>query len=113
EDTSDFDAIVGVRVSSSFGCDQEPLGALAGLSEVGGVVVNVSEYEAGLLRQLLDEVGSYQVVCFVGGSEPSRQRNPNLTHGDGQIQLPPVHPPTPAALRPVSFGVYGCWGTLA
>jgi hypothetical protein len=29
--------------------------------------VNVSEYEAGLVRQLLDEVGSYQVVCCVGG----------------------------------------------
>src|SRR5215204_3297452 len=113
EDAPDFDAIVGVRVSSSFSGNQEPLlgASEACLSDVGGVVVNVSEYEAGLARQLLDEVGSYQVVCCVGGGEPSRQRNPNLTHGDGQMQLPPVHPPMPAALSPVSFGVYG-WGTL-
>src|SRR5215208_692393 len=115
EDAPDFDAIVGVRVSSSFSGNQEPLlgASEAGLSDVGGVVVNVSEYEADLLRQLLDEVGSYQVVCCVGGGEPSRQRNPNLTHGDGQMQLPPVHPPMPAALSPVSFGVYGCMGHLA
>src|ERR671913_819443 len=115
EDAPDFDAIVGVRVSSSFSGNQEPLlgASEACLSDVGGVVVNVSEYEAGLVRQLLDEVGSYQVVCCVGGGEPSRQRNPNLTHGDGQMQLPPVHPPMPAALSPVSFGVYGCMGHLA
>src|SRR5215218_3373014 len=29
------------------------------------------------------------------------------------MQLPPVHPPMPAALSPVSFGVYGCMGHLA
>jgi hypothetical protein len=69
EDAPDFDAIVGVRVSSSFSGNQEPLlgASEACLSDVGGVVVNVSEYEAGLVRQLLDEVGSYQVVCCVGG----------------------------------------------
>ena len=42
EDASDLDTIIGVRVSSSFGCDQEPLGALASLSDVGRVVVDVS-----------------------------------------------------------------------
>src|SRR5829696_4332339 len=115
EDAPDFDAIVGVRVTSSFSGNQEPLlgASEACLSDVGRVVVDVSEYEAHLVRQLLDEVGSYQVVCCVGGSEHSRQRNPNLTHGDGQMQLPPVHPPMPAALSPVSFGVYGCMGHLA
>src|SRR5215217_8697266 len=49
EDTPDLDAIIGVRVSSPFGGDQEPLGALAGLPDVGSVVVNVSEHEAGFL----------------------------------------------------------------
>src|ERR687891_1615459 len=52
EDAPDFDAIVGVRVSSSFSGNQEPLllgTSEACLSDVGGVVVNVSEYEAGLL----------------------------------------------------------------
>src|SRR5215217_134599 len=69
EDAPDFDAIVGVRVSSSFSGNQEPLlgASEACLSDVGGVVVNVSEYEAGLVSQLLDEVGSYQVLCCVGG----------------------------------------------
>src|SRR5215213_659760 len=73
EDAPDFDAIVGVRVSSSFSGNQEPLlgASEACLSDVGRVVVDVSEYEAHLVRQLLDEVGSYQVVCCVGGSEPS------------------------------------------
>src|SRR5215210_4420764 len=54
EDASDFDPSVGVRVSSSFGCDQKPLllGAfVAGLSDVLRVVVDVSEHEAGLLWQ--------------------------------------------------------------
>ena len=32
KDPPDFDAIIGVRVSSSFGGDQKPLGALACLS---------------------------------------------------------------------------------
>src|SRR5215216_4429883 len=45
EDAPDFDAIVGVRVSSSFSDNQEPLlgASEACLSDVGGVVVNVSE----------------------------------------------------------------------
>ena len=43
EDASDFDAIIGVRVSSSFGGDHKPLGALACLPDVGRVVVDVSE----------------------------------------------------------------------
>ena len=47
EDASDFDAIIGVRVSSSFGSDHKPLGAFAGLMYIEPVVVEVSEQEAG------------------------------------------------------------------
>src|SRR5918995_4086033 len=53
EDATDFDAIIGVRVSSSFGGDQEPLLVAAMveacLSEVGGVVVDVSQHKASLI----------------------------------------------------------------
>src|SRR5215203_4840151 len=110
EDASDFDASIGVRVSSSFGGDQKPLGALACLPDVGRVVVDVSEHEAGFFWQLLDQVRGHLVVCRVSGGEPGTKRDPNLTDGDGQMQLPPVHPPVPAALGPVSLGVYGCVG---
>src|SRR5918993_1419195 len=114
EDASDFDASIGVWVSSSFGGDQKPLlGAFPRLPDVGRVVVDVSEYEARLIWQLLDQVRGHLVVCCVGGSEPSRQRNPNLTDGYGQVQLPTVHPAVPAALGPVSLGVYCCMGYLA
>ena len=108
EDASDFDAIIGVRVSSSFGGDHKPLGALACLPDVGRVVVDVSEHEAGFLWQLLDEVQGHLVVCGVGGGEPGTKRDPNLTVGDGQVQLPPVHPPVPARFGPSGLGVYGC-----
>src|SRR5215210_2551791 len=108
EDAPDFDAIIGVRVSSSFGGDQKPLGALAGLPDVGSVVVNVSEHEAGFLWQLLDQVRGYLVVRRVGGSEPGTKRDPNLTDGDGQVQLPPIYPPVPTALGPAGLGVYRC-----
>jgi hypothetical protein len=74
-----------VRVSSSFGGDQEPLGALACLSDVGRVVVDVSEHEAGLIWQLLDQVRSHLVVCRVGGGEPATKWDPNLTDADGQV----------------------------
>src|SRR5829696_4167624 len=110
EDASDFDASIGVRGSSSFGGDQKPLGALACLPDVGRVVVDVSEHEAGFFWQLLDQVRGHLVVCRVSGGEPGTKRDPNLTDGDGQMQLPPVHPPVPAALGPVSLGVYGCVG---
>src|SRR5215210_7362266 len=107
EDAPDFDAIIGVRVSSSFGGDQKPLGALAGLPDVGSVVVNVSEHEAGFLWQLLDQVRGYLVVRRVGGCEPGTKRDPNLTDGDGQVQLPPIYPPVPATLGPSCLDVYG------
>src|SRR5215208_90263 len=117
EDTPDLDAIIGVRVSSPFGGDQEPLLLLgaseAGLPDVGGVVVNVSEHEAGFVRQLLDEVGSHQVVCRVGWGESGRQWDPNLTDGDGHVQLPAVNPSMPARLGPSRLGVYGAVGHLA
>jgi hypothetical protein len=110
KDSPDFDASIGVWVSSSFGGDQEPLGSLADLPDVGGVVVDVSEYEAHLFWQLLDEVRGYLVVCCVGGSDPGTKRDPNLTDSNGQVQLPPVHPPVPARFGPLSLGVYGCVG---
>src|SRR5215217_764512 len=117
EDTPDLDAIIGVRVSSPFGGDQEPLLLLGasetGLPDVGGVVVNVSEHEAGFVRQLLDEVGSHQVVCCVGWGESGRQWDPNLTDGDGHVQLPAVNPSMPARLSPSRLGVYGAVGHLA
>ena len=64
EDASDFYAIVGMRVSSPFGSDQEPLlgASQAFPSDVGRVVVDVSEYEARLLWQLLDQVRSHRDV---------------------------------------------------
>src|SRR5215204_4156656 len=108
EDASDFDPSIGVWVRSSFGSDQKPLlGALAGLSDVGCVVVNVSQNEAGLCWQLLNQVWSHLVVCCVGWGEPATKRDPNLTHGDGQVQLPPINPSMPARLGPVRLGVYG------
>src|SRR5215218_5968356 len=76
EDAPDFDAIIGVRVSSSSGGDQKPLGALAGLPDVGSVVVDVSEHEAGFSWQLLDQERGYLVVCGVGGCEPGTKRDP-------------------------------------
>src|SRR5918994_3326854 len=117
EDAPDFDAIVGVRVSPSFSGNQKPLPfsamVAAGFSDVGGVVVDVSEHEAGILGQLLDEVGSHRVVRRVSGGEPGRQRNPDPTDGDGQVQLPAVDPPVPTRLGPVGLGVYCCMGHLA
>src|SRR3954470_4700758 len=107
EDASDFDAIIGVRVSSSFGGDQKPLGAFACLPDVGRVVVDVSEHEAGFFWQLLEQVWGHLVVRRVGGSEPGRKRDPNPTDGDGQVQLPPIYPPVPSALGPAGFGIYG------
>src|SRR5215210_9466793 len=113
EDAPDFDAIIGVRVSSSSGGDQKPLGALAGLPDVGSVVVNVSEHEAGFLWQLLDQVRGHLVVCCVGGGEPATKRYPNLTDADGQMQLPSINPPVPTGLGPAGFGIYGGVGHCA
>src|SRR5215210_6321307 len=56
KDPPDFDPIIGVRVSSSSGGNQKPLGAFACLPDVGCVVVNVSEHKAYLFWQLLDQV---------------------------------------------------------
>src|SRR5215217_922048 len=113
EDAPDFDAIIGVWVSSSFGGDQEPLGALVCLSDVGRVVVDVSEHEASLIWQLLDQVRSHLVVCRVGGGEPATKWDPNLTHADGQVQLPPVHPHPcqPDLVHPASVSME-LWGTI-
>src|SRR5215207_3467982 len=110
EDASDFHPRIGVRVSSSFGGDQKPLGAFACLPDIGSVVVDVSEHEGGFFWQLLDEVRGHLVVCRVGGGESGTKRDPTLTDGDGQVQLPAVNPPVPATLGPVSLGVYGCVG---
>jgi hypothetical protein len=102
-----------VRVSSSFGGDQKPLGTLAYPSDIGRVVVNVSEHEAGLIWQLLDQVRSHLVVCRVGGGEAATKWDPYLTDADGQLQLPPVDPSMPAGLGPASLSVYGAVGYYA
>ena len=107
KDPPDFDPIISVRVSSSSGADQEPLGTFACLPDVGCVVVNVSKHEADFSWQLLDEVRGYLVVCRIGRGEPGTKRDPNLTDGNGQVQLPPVHPPVPTTLGPASLGVDG------
>jgi hypothetical protein len=54
--------------------------------------------------------GPHPVVHHVGRDEPRREGNPHTTHGDGQVQLPPINPPVPAALGPAGLGVYGSVG---
>src|SRR5918998_2628789 len=61
---------VGVRVSATFGGDQKPLCLLAFLAYVLGIVMGVSQHEARLFRQFLDQRRSYLVVCHVGRGEP-------------------------------------------
>ena len=83
---------VGVRVGATFGSDQEPLRLLAFLADVLGVVMGVSQNETRLIGQLFDQRLSHPVVCHVGRGEPSGERDPHPGHGDGQVQLPPIHP---------------------
>ncbi len=73
EDASDFDAIIGVRVSSSFGCDQEPLLVAmveACLPDVGRVVVDISQHKASLIWQLLVFLHSMACLRAQGECEP-------------------------------------------
>src|SRR5215211_8170042 len=63
-----------------FGGDQKPLGLLAFLAYVFGVVMGVSQHEARLIGQLFDQRRSYLVVCHVGRGEPSRRRKPHPKH---------------------------------
>jgi hypothetical protein len=58
---------------------------VACLSDVGCVVVDVSEHEACLLWQLLDQVRGHLVVRRIGGGESGRERDPNLADADGQV----------------------------
>src|SRR5215210_3131037 len=98
---------IGVRVSATFGGDQKPLRLLADLAYVLGVVMGVSQHEARLFRQRLDQRRGYLVVGGVGGGEPGRKRDPHRRDRYGQVQLPPIDPPVPAALGPTCLGVYG------
>src|SRR5829696_5926504 len=113
EDPPNLYPTVGVRVSAAFGSDQKPLRPIAFVAYVLGVVVGVAQNEARLFGQLFDERRSYLVVRHVGRGEPRREWNPHPGHGDGQVQLPPIHPPVPARFGPSCLGIYGGVGYLA
>src|SRR5829696_9869735 len=98
---------LGVRVGSTLGGDQKPLRPLAFVAYVCSIVMGVSQNEARLFRQLLDQERSYLVVRHLGRGKPRREWNPHPAHRDGQVQLPPIHPSVPARFCPACLGVYG------
>src|SRR5215203_6222546 len=75
--------------------------------------MSISQNEARLLGQLLDQRRSYLVVRYISRGEPRREWNPHPGHRDGQVQLPPIHPPVPARFGPSCLGIYGGVGYLA
>ena len=69
EDPPNLYPTVGVRVGTAFGGDQKPLGPLAFVAHVLGVVMSISQNEARLFRQHLDQERSYLVVRYIGRGE--------------------------------------------
>jgi hypothetical protein len=79
------------------------------LAYVLGLVMGVSQHEARLIEQLLDERRSCVVVCHIGRGKPSRARNPHpLATAMARSKASPIHPPMPAALGPSCLGIYCC-----
>src|SRR5215207_3650351 len=66
EDPPDLHTVIGMRVGSSARSDQKTLPLRAGLLHVWSVVMSVSEHEARLIGQLLDQKRSYGVVRRIG-----------------------------------------------
>src|SRR3954469_6752741 len=113
EDASDFDTIISVRVSSSFGGDQEPLGAFACLPDVGRVVVDVSEHEAGF------SPGNSSIRC---GAISLSAVLAGVSLAESGIQTPQpamarcsfypyTHPCQPLLVQPASVSME-VWGTM-
>jgi hypothetical protein len=69
------------------------------LSEVGGVVVDVSHHKASLLWQLLDQRRSYLIVCCVGGLEHFHQMAPQAADLLGKPLGQSLQPPLEGAPR--------------
>src|SRR5215217_937413 len=110
EDAPNLYSGISVRVGSSFGGDQKPLCPLAFVAYVLGVVMGISQNEACLLGQLLDQPRSHLVVRHISRGKPRREWDPHPGYGDGQVQLPSINPPVPAGFGPASLGVYGAVG---
>src|SRR5215208_5137839 len=110
EDSPDLYSGIGVRVGPSFGGDQKPLCPLAFVAYVPGLVMGISQNEAYLLRQLLDQRRSHLVVRHISRGETRREWDPHPGYGDGQVQLPSINPPVLAGVGPASLGVYGAVG---
>jgi hypothetical protein len=74
-----------MQVGAALGGDQKPLCLLAFIAYVCSIVMGVSQNEARLLRQFLDQQRSYLVVRHIGRGEPRREWDPYPAYGDGQV----------------------------
>jgi pyruvate/2-oxoglutarate/acetoin dehydrogenase E1 component len=69
EDPLNLHPTVGMWVGAAFGGDQKPLRPLSFVAYVLGVVMSISQNEARLFRQFLDQERSYLVVRYFGRGE--------------------------------------------
>src|SRR5215210_6999849 len=96
EDAADLDAVVGVRVATTPGGDQEAIGSGAVVADGRVVVVGVAEDEARRARQLVEQAGRRLVVGGVGRGQLGGERDPDGRDGGHEVELPAVDPAVPA-----------------
>lgn len=105
EDAAHLDALVGGEVAPGLGLDQDAVGYLTELANLGIVVVDLAQDDAhgvgevAQQRQCLDVVG--------------RHWDPDARYADNQVELLAVDPAVPTGHGPLDFRVDGGVGDLA
>lgn len=87
-------------------CYQPPTSQDTLGSQLGCVVVLVSkQYTYTVRRYLYQQLLSFLSIVMISRSKLDSKRYPDGSSHRYQMKFPPVHPPMPTTLGPVSFGV--------